>query len=581
MSTQIESRSIGTLESDGQTVAIDLEALRESRLIITGNSGAGKSRTLRRLIEQIHGAIQQIVFDPEDEFFTLREQLDFILVGGEDADFPIRPGSAVALAKQAIELNLSMVIGLHALQLVERFAFVGDFIRTLIEMPKEKRRPIMIVVDEADMYAPEGCESATPGKTPRGDAGLAMVDLAIRGRKRGLVMVIATNRVSLVSATVRAPCVSKLVGRQSMDIDVDRSAKDLGLREKKLLRQLAAGMFFATGPAFGLNSSVECVHVGDVITTHPKAGSHAPAPPPPRAEVAKILAKLVADLDQGEVEAVPVERLGPCTECARLKEVNAGLHEDWNTAEDARQSLAARLAAEREGLSNYLLYLDGLSEVAIPPGAPRITACEQRQSVKRGPEIFGQNGQSGSETRPLAEPLIATDAPAAGLEVDDQEENSPFSELSEMERIMLTAIAQSDKSGLTKAQVLVVTGYRSSGHVSKAFARLQRGELVETSNGLLRVTANGRRKLGNFKPLPVGKALLTSLLNSDKLTEMQLRMLKAIADVNPKSLGKGQCLEICGYSSSGHTSKTFAKLKRWGYIVPVQGGGVRLADDLQ
>ena len=61
------------------TIDIDLVRLIPSRLLVQANSGAGKSRTIRRLLEQTHGQVQQIVLDIEGDFATLRERYDYIL----------------------------------------------------------------------------------------------------------------------------------------------------------------------------------------------------------------------------------------------------------------------------------------------------------------------------------------------------------------------------------------------------------------------------------------------------------------------------------------------------------------------
>jgi hypothetical protein len=71
----------------GEDVAIDVDRLLVSRLLVQANSGGGKSRALRRLLEQTFGRCQQIVLDWEGEFATLREHFDLRpgRAGGEAA----------------------------------------------------------------------------------------------------------------------------------------------------------------------------------------------------------------------------------------------------------------------------------------------------------------------------------------------------------------------------------------------------------------------------------------------------------------------------------------------------------------
>ncbi len=57
---------------------IDLQKLLDTRALIVANSGGGKSYALRRLLEQTCNKVQQLVIDPEGEFFTLRQKHDYV-----------------------------------------------------------------------------------------------------------------------------------------------------------------------------------------------------------------------------------------------------------------------------------------------------------------------------------------------------------------------------------------------------------------------------------------------------------------------------------------------------------------------
>ena len=70
----------------GEDVAIDLERLIGSHLCVSANSGGGKSGAIRKLLEATHGKIQHIILDSEDEFYTLRERYDYLIVGGDNGD---------------------------------------------------------------------------------------------------------------------------------------------------------------------------------------------------------------------------------------------------------------------------------------------------------------------------------------------------------------------------------------------------------------------------------------------------------------------------------------------------------------
>src|SRR4051794_32063608 len=117
-------------------IRIDLPTLINSRLLVQANSGAGKSWLLRRLLEQSHGKVQQIVIDPEGEFSTLREKFDYVLAA-KGGDTAADPRSAALLARKLLELNVSAIIDLYELHPQERKHFVRVFFESMINAPKE------------------------------------------------------------------------------------------------------------------------------------------------------------------------------------------------------------------------------------------------------------------------------------------------------------------------------------------------------------------------------------------------------------------------------------------------------------
>src|SRR6266550_8300047 len=100
----------------GDDVRCDLQVLTDTRLLVQANSGGGKSWCLRRLLEQTHGAVQQIVLDPEGEFSTLRERFDYIYAAKHGGDTAADPRSAKLLAERLLELRVSAVLDIYELK---------------------------------------------------------------------------------------------------------------------------------------------------------------------------------------------------------------------------------------------------------------------------------------------------------------------------------------------------------------------------------------------------------------------------------------------------------------------------------
>ncbi len=110
---------IGKNTETNENVQIDLQRLISTRLLIQANSGGGKSWLIRRLLEQTHGKVQQIVIDLEGEFSTLREKYDYLLVG-KDGEIPANIQTAELLARKLLILNVSAIIDLSELKHHER-----------------------------------------------------------------------------------------------------------------------------------------------------------------------------------------------------------------------------------------------------------------------------------------------------------------------------------------------------------------------------------------------------------------------------------------------------------------------------
>lgn len=274
----------------GENTVIDLPKLLETRLLIQANSGGGKSWVIRRLLEQTHGKVQQIVIDLEGEFSTLREKYDYILAGKE-GDTPADPKTATLLARRLLELNVSAIIDLYELNHYDRKVFVKNFLTAMVNAPKELWHECLVIIDEAHVFCPEKGHS---------EASDAVIDLATRGRKRGYCAVLATQRLSKLHKDAAAECNNKLIGRTGLDVDMKRAAEELGFTSKEQylsLRSLDAGEFFTFGPA--ISKMVTKVKVGKISTTHPSVGSRIvkSKPTPPTSKIRSVLQKL-ADLPQ-------------------------------------------------------------------------------------------------------------------------------------------------------------------------------------------------------------------------------------------------------------------------------------------
>ncbi|QPC99325.1 ATP-binding protein [Qipengyuania soli] len=232
-------------DASGKPVQFDIEELLATRLLVQGNSGSGKSHLLRRLLEESARMVQQVVIDPEGDFVTLAEPFGHIVIDGA----AYSPAEIEALARRIREHRASVVLALEGLEVEQQIRCAAQFLTAMFDAPREHWFPALVVVDEAQMFAP-----AVAGEIAEDTRRMtlsAMTNLMCRGRKRGLAGIVATQRLAKLAKNVAAEASNFLMGRTFLDIDMVRAADLLGMerRQAERIRELERGHFLALGPA--------------------------------------------------------------------------------------------------------------------------------------------------------------------------------------------------------------------------------------------------------------------------------------------------------------------------------------------
>ena len=262
---------IGT-DPAGKTIGIDIEELLATRLLVQGNSGSGKSHLLRRLLEESAQIVQQIVIDPEGDFVTLAEPYGHVVIDGS----AYTGDEIVRLVARIRQHRASVVLALDGLEIEAQMRCAALFLSALFDAPREQWFPALVIVDEAQMFAPAAAGDVSD--EVRRLSLAAMTNLMCRGRKRGLAGVVATQRLAKLAKNVAAEASNFLMGRTFLDIDMARAADLLGMerRQAEQIRDLERGHFLGLGPA--ISRRPLAVRVG-AVKTGSRAVSHALAPP--------------------------------------------------------------------------------------------------------------------------------------------------------------------------------------------------------------------------------------------------------------------------------------------------------------
>lgn len=277
--------------SEDGPLSLDVNKLIDSRALIQGNSGGGKSWLLRLICEQAPAFVPVIVLDPEGEFASLREKVDAILIGPE-GDVPTDLRSAALLARKLVELQISAIIDLYELKPHERREYVRLFLDALVELPRELWHPTLVVIDEAHKFCPEK-------GTGESVSTQSVINLMSLGRKRGYAGILATQRFSKLHNDAIAETNNVFIGRTWLDADQKRAGEYLGLNaaDRRTLRDLKQGEFYAFGPACSQGGMVK-FKSDKVTTTHPKAGQRHKVKPPKASEAITHIVSQIEDLPE-------------------------------------------------------------------------------------------------------------------------------------------------------------------------------------------------------------------------------------------------------------------------------------------
>jgi hypothetical protein len=553
-----DSIVLGQLVDDGP-LKIHIPTLVDSRALITGNSGAGKSRLLRRLVEQAFGAIQILVLDPEGEFSTLREKHGFLLAG-RGGEMPAEPRAAALMARRLMELRASAVLDLYDLKIGQQRDFVKLFLESLLEMPRDQYRPVLLVIDEAQTFCPE----RSSGEASSTEAVIALM---AKGRKRGLCGIPATQRLSMLHKDAAAQASNNFIGRTTLDVDQKRAAAVLGISaaaERVALRDLPLGTFLAYGPALSKPGVVR-FQGGDILTTHPKAGQrHTAVAPPAPAAVRKVAAEL-ADLPaQAEEEIRSLQAAK-----ARVRELEGQLRArpkekvEKEVVKRVEVSVVSPAEARRLALAVHRMdkAADKLREtVAVVHGvaadlAPALRRVGQPAPQVPPPRVVAPPPAQRTVRAPIAARTATGESIGAG------------------ERRVLTAIAQYPE-GASRSQLTVLTGYKRSSR-DAYISRLRAAGLVEVSGDSVVATQQGIAELGpGFAPLPTGDGLRAYWM--DRLPKGEAEILQDLVSVWPHARLRDA---IEGYKRSSRDAY-LSRLEAKKLIERRGPGSVRASDNL-
>ena len=238
----------------GRDFHINAQELVTGRTCIIAQSGAGKSWSIAVLCEQLcQHQIGFCLIDTEGEYFSLKDKFDITWVGiDEECDEDIEKVNIKALMSDAVRESKAIIFDVSEVDMYER---VTKLAHVLYDVATEERKPYLLIVEEADKFIPQSKDSIKK-----------IEEISRRGRKRGLGMLVATQRPAIVTKNVLSQCNNQIIGKLSIENDL----KAVGLffsskAEVDELTTLQPGDFFVMG---GLTREKTKMRFGKRLTKH-------------------------------------------------------------------------------------------------------------------------------------------------------------------------------------------------------------------------------------------------------------------------------------------------------------------------
>ncbi|MEM0154390.1 MAG: DUF87 domain-containing protein [Methanothrix sp.] len=220
-----------------QDVDIDAQKLLTGRCCVIGQSGSGKSFLIGVIAEELSKShLPFLIIDTEGEYVNLGKAYGLIVVGngpeaniGLDTDYEL-------LFRQSIQAKKPVVMDVS--DAVEPQQAVYGAVKALYDVEEELRSPYLVIIEEADKFVPQVVKSRIN----------IIEEVSVRGRKRGIGLLVATQRPANISKNVLAQCSYGFIGKLTIENDFDSISILLENRKRmEEVAKLGTGEFLPFG----------------------------------------------------------------------------------------------------------------------------------------------------------------------------------------------------------------------------------------------------------------------------------------------------------------------------------------------
>ncbi len=219
------------------SIDIELQQIMTGRSCIIGQSGSGKSFLMGVIAEELCKAkMPFVIIDTEGEYFNIKSIFNAIWVSeNESADLKLDSDYG-RIIKNSIESHTPIILDVS--ESYDRVGIVYSFLEKLYKIEDEIKEPFLVMIEEADKFIPQVVKKELN----------PIEEISVRGRKRGIGLIIATQRPANISKNVLSQCGYGFIGKLTLENDL--SAISILFDDKNIMKdipKLGSGEFMMFG----------------------------------------------------------------------------------------------------------------------------------------------------------------------------------------------------------------------------------------------------------------------------------------------------------------------------------------------
>lgn len=576
-------------------ISLPLDVVTQT-IAILAKKRAGKSYTMRKIVEQLLGVQQQVVIvDPKGDQWGIRSSADgkkpgypVLILGGEHGDLPLEVNGGEVVANLVVEERVSVLLDLSSFRKSEIATFMAIFMENLYRLKAQEkyRTPMMLVIDEADAIAPQKPQANEARMLGAAD------DIVRRGGQRGIGTMLVTQRSAVLNKNLLTQSqmlvVLRTISPQDLSamkswIDVHGTVEE-GNELIGSLPSLPIGDAYFWSPGWPTDAGIfKRTHV-DPITTFDSGATPKPGqkivvpknladvdlaalkgqmaavveskkqndPKALKAEIAR-LTKLVGEKPSGLFSQQDIDR---AIERA-VSQAIAHRDEAWHTVVQQWKNYAGRLY---EAARNAWAVTNDGGKPAEKPSFKVVTLAEiKKQTIAQAP--------AASRTVAQAPAIQREVAPVGDVQ------------LKAGARTILFVLASRHPDRLTRAQIGTLAGFKPSGGTFGSYIS------VLKVNGLITVEGDSYGITGKGMAVPLDQEVPQTPEERREMWKGRLKksardMFDEIVKAYPEGLTKEELGQRLNMIHTGGTFGSYLSVMRTSGLIKTEGEVIKASEDL-